>query len=111
MNKVRVAVQESNVSPNKLIGYQEIGLHMIFDIKLGENFRRKDRMVAGVHTTKTPSSVTFSSVVSQYLVRIMLMIAAFNNLDLKAAYIKNAYLTATFREKIWTRSGTEFVIN
>ena len=64
MNKVRVAVQESNVSPKNLIGHQEIGLHMIFDIKLGENFRRKARMVAGGHTMKTPSSITYSSVVS-----------------------------------------------
>ena len=59
MNKVRQAVQESNVSPEKLIGHQEIGLHMIFDIKIGENFQRKARMVAGGHTTMTPSSVTY----------------------------------------------------
>ena len=65
MNKVRVAVQESNVSPDKLIVHQEIGMHMIFDIKLGENFRRRARMVAGGHNMKTPSSVTYSSVVSQ----------------------------------------------
>ena len=58
MNKVRVALQEYNVSPEKFIGHQEIGLHMIFDIKLGENFWRKAIMVAGCHTKKTPSSVT-----------------------------------------------------
>ena len=58
MNKVRVAVQESNISPENLIGHQEIGLHMIFYIKLGENFRRKSRMLAGGNTTKTPISVT-----------------------------------------------------
>ena len=65
MNKVRVAVQEFNVFPEKLIGHQEIGLHMIFDIKLGENFRPKARMVAGGHTMKAPSSVTYSSGVSR----------------------------------------------
>ena len=68
MNKVRVAVQESNVSTKKIIGHQEIGLHMIFNIKLGEKFQRKARMVAGGHTTKKPSSVIYRSVVSQYLV-------------------------------------------
>ena len=68
MNKVRVADQESNVSPEKMFGHQEIGLHMIFDIKLYENFRRKARMVAGGHTTKTPSSVTYSSVLFLYLI-------------------------------------------
>ena len=97
MNKVIVAVQESNFSTEKLIGHQEIGLHMIFDIKLGENFRRKAIIVAGGHTTKTPSSVTYSSVVSQDLVRIMLMIAALKYLGLKAKDIKNAYMTAHCR--------------
>ena len=58
-------MQEFNISPEKLIGHKEIGLNMIFDIKRGENFRRKVRMVAGGHTTKTPSSVIYSSVVSQ----------------------------------------------
>ena len=108
MNKVKIAVQGSNTTPDNLIGYQEIALHMIFDIKLGENFRRKARMVAGGHTTKTPSSVTYSSVVSRDSVQIMLMIAALNNLDLQAANIENAYLTAPCREKIWTRAGPEF---
>ena len=82
MNKVRVPVQESNVSTEKLIGHQEIGLHIIFDIKLDENFRRKAIIVAVGHTTKTPSSVTYRFVVSQDLVQIMLMIAALNDLDL-----------------------------
>ena len=91
---MRVAVQESNVSPKKMIGHQEIGLHIIFDIKLGENFRRKARIVDGGHTTKTTSSITYSSVVSQYLERIMLMIAALNYLVIHYADIKNAYLTA-----------------
>ena len=105
MNKVRVAVQEYNVSPDKLIGHQDIGLHMIFYIKLGKNFQRKARMVAGGHTTKTHSSVTYSSVVSRDAVQIMLKIAALNGLDLQVADTRNAYLTTHFREKIWTRAG------
>ena len=36
------------------------------------------------------------------------MIAAFNDLDLKCVDTENAYLTATCREKIWTRIGPEF---
>ena len=108
MNKVRVAVQEYNFYPNKSICHQEIGLNMIFDIKLGENFRCKARIVAGGHTTNIPSSVTYSSVVSQDLVRIMLMISVLNDLDLQAADTKNAFLTAPCRENIWTRSGSEF---
>ena len=101
-------MQEYNVSRKKMIGHQEIGLYMIFDIKLGENFRHKARMVAGGTTTKTPSSITYIYVVSRYLVRIMLMIAALDDLDLQAADIKNAYMTGPCREKIWTRAGPEF---
>ena len=67
-------------------------------------------MVSGGHNTKTPSLVTYSPVVSQYLVQIMNMIAALNELDLQAADIKNAYLTSLCREEIQTRAGPEFSI-
>ena len=106
--KVRGAVEECTKSPDELVGYQEIDLHMIFDIKLGQNFRRKARMVAGGHMTKPPSSVTYSSVVSRESVRIMLMVAALNDLEIQSADIKNAYLTAPCRERVWTRAGVEF---
>ena len=45
-----------------LIGFQEIGCHMVFDVKM--DFTRKARFVAGGHTTETPSNITYSSVVS-----------------------------------------------
>ena len=54
---------------------------MIFYIKLGDTFRRRSIMVAGGHNTKTPSSVTYSSVVLQDSVRIMLMVLALNGLE------------------------------
>jgi hypothetical protein len=108
MAKVRVAFTESNTSPDDLVGYQEITTHMIFDIKLGENFRRKARLVADGHKTDTPSSVTFSTVVSRDSVRICLLIAALNDLDLQSGDIENAYLTAPCRERMWTRAGPEF---
>jgi hypothetical protein len=41
-------------------------------------------------------------------VRICLLIAALNALDVLAANIENAYLTAPNREKIWCWAGTEF---
>ena len=41
-------------------GYQEIKCHMIFDIKIGESFHRKARLVAGGHTTETPATLTYS---------------------------------------------------
>ena len=74
-----------NGKPEDLFGYKQISTHMIFDIKLGENFRRKARLVADGHKTDPPSSVTYSSVVSRDSVRICLPIAALNDLDLQAA--------------------------
>ena len=82
------------------IGYQQIKCHMIVDVKLGENFRRKARLVGGGRTTTAPASITYSSVVSRDSVRIALEIAALNDLDILACDIQNAYLTLLYREKI-----------
>ena len=70
--------------------YQEVGCHMIFDIKMGESFRRKARMVSGGHTTETPDALTYASVVSSDSVRIVLTIAALNDLKILTCYIQNA---------------------
>jgi len=91
-----------------LIGYQEIRCHMVFDIKLDGDLTRKACFVAGGHTTDTPDSTTYSSVVSQESVRIAFLIAALNDLQIFAADVGNAYLNAPCREKIWTRAGKEF---
>ena len=86
MEKVKASVAELITSPENLVGYQEID----FDIKLGENFSRKDRLVAGGHKKKAPSSITYSSVVSRYSVRMYLLIVELKNLDIQSAYIGNA---------------------
>ena len=85
-------------------GYQEIRCHMIFDIKIGENIRRKARMVAEGHRTKTPAALTYSSVVSRDSVRIALTIAALNDLSVLACNIQNSYLTTKCQEKVSTRT-------
>jgi hypothetical protein len=89
-------------------GYQKITCHMIFDVKMGENFRRKARFVADGHKTKTPAAMTYSSVVSRDSVCIALTIAALNDLEIMACDIQNAYLTADCREKCWTAAGPKF---
>ena len=90
------------------IGYQIIKCHMIFDVKLGENFRRKSRLVGGGHMTTAPTSATYSSVVLCDSLRIALMVTALNGLDILACDIQNAYLTARCGENIWTIVGPEF---
>ena len=108
MKKIRPAFKLYEGDVKDLIGYQEITTHFIFDIKLGENFRRKARLVADGHKTRTPPSVTYSSVVSRDSVRICLLLAALNGLNILSGDIENAYLTAPCREKCWTMAGKEF---
>ena len=109
MKNVRIAFELYDGDPRDLPkAYQQIKCHIIFDVKMGENFRRKARMVASRHVTTTPSSITYSSVVSRDSVRIALTIAALNDLKVFACDIQNAYLTAPCRETIWTVADKEF---
>jgi len=114
MSKVKVAwnsrddVTPEDVRSGKakdMIGYQEIGCHIVFDIKM--DFTRKARFVAGGHTTETPAAMTYSSVVSRESVRLGFMIAALNGLDVMACDLENAYLNAKCSEKIWFEGGIE----
>ena len=54
--------------------------------------------------TETPASLTYSTVVSQDSVCIILMIAG---LEMSSCDIQNAYLTAPCREKIYFIAGPE----
>ena len=51
MKNVKIAFNIFDGEVNDLKGYQFVECHIIFDIKMGENFRRKSRMVAGGHMT------------------------------------------------------------
>jgi hypothetical protein len=98
---------------NLPVGYQKIKCHFVFDIKMGENFRRKARLVANGNETEAPPTLTYSSVVSQDSMRVALLIAALNDLNILSCDIQNTYLTAncckqiyTFgRTRIWIRGG------
>ena len=108
MKNVRVAFQEYDGDPNSLVGYTQMTGHIVFDVKLGENFRRKARYCADGHKTGAPASVTYSTVVSRDSVRILLTIAALNELDVFGADVQNAFLTAPNKEKVWMIAGPEF---
>ena len=79
---------------------------MIFDIKQ-EDFRCKARLVAGVHTTEAPATITYASVVSRESVCIALLLAALNDMEVKTADIENAYITAPCSEKIYMVLGSK----
>ena len=65
--------------------------------------------MAGGHTTETPASLTYSSVVARDSVRIAFLLAALNGFDIKARDIQNAYLTVDCREKKYAIADPEFV--
>ena len=102
-----VSLEDARHSQN-LVGYQEIRCHMIFDINMDWQFTRKAHYFAGSHTTDTPSSITYSSVVSRDNIIIAFTLAALNGVYIRAVDIGNAYLNAKCRENIWTIAGTEF---
>ena len=107
MKEVRAAFKILDDNAPDPVGYQKIRCHMIFDVKM-EDFRRKARLVAGGHVTKAPATITFASVVSRETVRLALMLAALNDLEVKTGDVLNAYITAPITEKVWTVLGPEF---
>jgi hypothetical protein len=53
MRNVRPAFEAWEKSEAEIpIGCQQVRCHLMFDIKMGENFRRKARFIAGGHTTE-----------------------------------------------------------
>ena len=68
---------EGEVAP---VRYQEIGCHLIFDIK-ATTLTRKVFFVAGGHTMGTPAAMTYVSVVLRESMWIALLIADLNVLD------------------------------
>jgi hypothetical protein len=65
-------------------------------------------MVACGHMVDAFSFLTCASVVLRETVRTALTIAALHVLDVEAADMENAYLTALTTEKLWTVCGPEF---
>ena len=106
MTNVSVVFHILNHGEKKPVGYEHINCHLIFDVKL--DLRRKARFVAGGHTTNPHAESTYAGVVSRESVRIAFTIAALNDLDIFAADIQNAYLTAPCGEKIMFTCGPEF---
>ena len=78
MKEVCIYFEEYYEEVMKLKGFQKIDCHMIFDVNMGDNFRRKARLVAGGNTTEALLSMTYYSFVSHDSVRITLKISALN---------------------------------
>ena len=108
IKNVRIAFETYKGDSNKLVGYQEITGHIVFDIKLGENFRLKARYCADGHNTESPAALIYSTVMSCDSVSIILTTVDMNGLEVMGADVQNAFLTALYKEKIWLIAGLEF---
>ena len=84
-----------------LIGYQEIGCHIVFNVKM--DFSQKACFVVGGHTTESPVSITYSSVDSHENVCLSLLIAALSGLDIMLGDLQNAYLNMHMCQELLTR--------
>ena len=106
LKNVKIAFQPISDDELLPVGSKKIPYHIIFDVKF--DLSRKARLVAGGHRNPdVPSYSTYSSVVSRDTVRLSLLLAALNDLELIACDIGNAYLNAPCREKVHVILGAE----
>ena len=56
--------------------------------------------MVGGHITKALATITYASIVSKETVKIVLMIAFSNDLEVKSGDILNAYVQAPMTEKV-----------
>lgn len=106
MRNVEVAFKFLDDGSKPPPGFREITCHLVFDVKF--TLDRKARYVAGGHRTSVPAAMTYSSVVSRDSVRILFLVAALNDLDMRMCDIGNAYLNAETRERNWFEAGDEW---
>jgi len=106
MKNVEIAFNFKDDRSQVPIGFKKIDCHIIYDVKF--DLTRKARYVGGGHRTQVPASMTYSSVVSRDSVRIMFLVAALNELDVRMCDIGNAYLQAETRERLWFEAGAEW---
>ena len=62
MSKILPAVKVLDKNEAKLVGYQQIPCHMVFNVKM--DFTQKARYIAGGHKTVYPETPTYAGVVT-----------------------------------------------
>ena len=84
---------------SEFIAYEDITGYLILDVKLSKNFRRKSRFVADGNLVETSESITYSTVILRDFIRILLLAAALNDLDIMGSDVQNAFLLAENLER------------
>jgi hypothetical protein len=106
MFNVLIAFKILENHENLPAGYTKSSGHMVFNAKM--DFTRKARWVKDGHKHPDPESSSYAGVVLRQSVRIALIYAALNDLEVLAADIQNAYLQAPLSEKHYIICGPEF---
>jgi hypothetical protein len=86
--------------------HMKIIVHFVFAVK--HDLRHKARLVAGGHLTDPTTDGTYSTFVSLRSMRIAILAAELNNLDIMVGDISSAYLEAYSQEKVCFQAGPEF---
>ena len=89
------------------IEFDKIAGQLIFDVKF--DLKTKSISIGGGHITQVSVSISYYSFVSRDSVRIILLIAELNDLDINMCDIENAYLNADNKERLWFTAGSEWV--
>ena len=108
MGNVMIAFTILEDSEGTPVGYSLAKVHMVFDVKMDGTF--KARLCKDGHLTEDPEGSRYAGVVSRESVRIALLYAALNDIEVMAADIRNAYLQAATSEKHYIICGPEFGI-
>ena len=88
-------------------GYRRVPYHMTFDVKV--DLRRKSRLVIdGNRSPPVHKEECFASVVTLEAERLGFLMAKMHGLQVVAADVGNAYLTAYTEEKLYIIAGDEF---
>lgn len=91
------------------VGHKEITCHWIFDVKL--DLTRNAQPVADGHKVPdTAKENTHSTVPSRDSIRLFFLIAAFNDLPVLSADIKNAHLLVPIKENCCIVAGPERLV-
>ena len=102
--KIAFEFLDNNIAPP--VGFKRINFHIIFNVKI--YLTRKAPFITGGHIPASPSSMTYTSVVSRESVHIAFLLAALNNCKVLAADIGNVYLNTYTKEKIYYKAGLEW---
>jgi hypothetical protein len=88
-------------------GYKKITVCcLVFDVK--HDLCHKAFLIAGGHLTDPPKDSVYLGVVSLQSLRLVALFAELNGLQLWAADVRNAYLEALTKEKVYIIAGPEF---